>query len=112
MIFETEGKKAHIEITQVKKDKASRSHIKAMEIQSRLYYAVKSFNKYNTPMFIVIDKEWKKVDWLLREINFLEENGSKILFTDFKEGWAKTVRNEILTTLKEAPASFKTGINS
>jgi len=101
LLFEATGKKLVIEVTEAKLSvKKNRSNIKSMEVQSRLYYGVKSFVNFNVPMFIVLDSCWSSEQWLLNEKEFLEQNSVKLVFTDFKPGWAKKISTSILNEAK------------
>jgi len=104
LIFQSGKKRAYIELTTVKKSKKNnRAGIKAMEIQARLYYGIKSFLTRKTPMFIVIDHEWAHEKWLSKEVGFLEKNNVELLFTDFKNGWQKTAAKKIVSKMKNNP---------
>lgn len=107
LIFEFGGREAYIELTQTKKAKKnSRSDIRAMTIQARLYYGIKSFQKQKIQMFIVMDNEWSDVKWLLNEIDFLKENGVELLFTDFKNKWVKSISKQIIEKLQDRANSL------
>jgi len=107
LVFELNGKKAYIELTQAKRVRNSRSDIKAMEIQARLYYALKSSYKESIPMFIIIDENWDKSEWLSRELDFLKETQVTLLFTNFNGKWAKCLGKKIARKLKIAEDSSK-----
>ncbi|MFH1256501.1 MAG: winged helix-turn-helix domain-containing protein [Candidatus Diapherotrites archaeon] len=102
LIFEHGSKKAYIELTQTKKvKKNSRSDIKAMQLLARFYYGIKSFQKYGVPMFIVLDDSWTGTNWLAKEGNFLRENNVEIIFTDFKNKWAKNISEQIMDKINK-----------
>jgi len=77
-----------------------RSGIKSSLILERLYFFIKWNISYKSPTVLVINQDWLKFNWIRKEQEFMKRFNCHILFTDFKEGWAKEVSKDIVRLIE------------
>lgn len=101
ILFNKKGLNIPIEITNTNplskgKFRSSRkSGIKSALIFERLYFFIRWNTLYKSPTVLILNKDWEDFKWLKNEIQFMKKFKCHVIFTDFQDGWAKKVTQEI-----------------
>jgi ribosome-binding ATPase YchF (GTP1/OBG family) len=78
-----------------KRDQGRKSSIKSSQIMLRLYYSIKWNLLRGLPTILIIHKDWEQYEWVSKEQEFMKRFNCYVIFTNFKENWAKKVAQEI-----------------
>jgi hypothetical protein len=101
ILFSKKGMTIPIEITIgkpsdiSKRDQGRKSSIKSSQIMLRLYYSIKWNLLRGLPTILIIHKDWEQYEWVSKEQEFMKRFNCYVIFTNFKENWAKKVAQEI-----------------
>lgn len=101
ILFTKKGKTVPVEIT-ITNPKSTgrfknsrRGGVKSSLIFERFYFFIKWNLIHKSPTVLIISQDWLKYSWVKKEEEFMKRFSCRIIFTDFKKGWAINAAQEI-----------------